>query len=193
MISGFVAVMHDEIGDTGELRTKVLNSTRDSYSPERLAVSSRTWQMVNESGAADEWLDASGVQRLLQQRGIRLQDPSSPLSTILVLAHSVRALWLPIRHSLQINRLAGLSLSQRVRIDKTLIVVGDLLPGMAQMRHVVRGGRGKWRAGGQGILMTGRFQTDQIACRQGSEELGVSESPFRTELWVQSTEKPSSC
>lgn len=80
MISGFVAVMHDEIGDTVELRTKVLNSTRSSYSPERLAVSSRTWQMVNESGAADEWLDASGVQRLLQQRGIRLQDPSSQLN-----------------------------------------------------------------------------------------------------------------
>ena len=80
MISGFVAVMHDEIGDTVELRTKVLNSTRNSHSPERLAVSSRTWQMVNESGAADEWLDASGVQRLLQQRGIRLQDPSSQLN-----------------------------------------------------------------------------------------------------------------
>lgn len=81
MISGFVAVMHDEIGDTVELRTKVLNSTRNSYSPERLAVSSRTWQIVNESDAADEWLDASGVQKLLQQRGIRLQEPSSPLSS----------------------------------------------------------------------------------------------------------------
>jgi hypothetical protein len=79
LISGFVAVMHDEIGDTIELRTKVLNSRRNSYSPERLALSSRTWQIVNESGA-DEWMDASGVQRLLQQRGIRIQDPSSPLS-----------------------------------------------------------------------------------------------------------------
>uniref|UniRef100_A0A0B7JX48 BZIP domain-containing protein n=2 Tax=Bionectria ochroleuca TaxID=29856 RepID=A0A0B7JX48_BIOOC len=80
LISGFVAVMHDEIGDTIELRTKVLNSRRNSYSPERLAVSSRTWQIVNES-RADEWMDASGVQRLLQQRGIRTQDPSSPLSS----------------------------------------------------------------------------------------------------------------
>ncbi|EFZ03814.1 bZIP transcription factor [Metarhizium robertsii] len=80
LISGFVAVMHDEIGDTIESRTKVLNSRRNSYSPERLAVSSRTWQIVNESGA-DEWMDASGVQRLLQQRGIRIQDPSSPLSS----------------------------------------------------------------------------------------------------------------
>ncbi|KAE8320561.1 hypothetical protein BDV39DRAFT_211556 [Aspergillus sergii] len=79
LISGFVAVMHDEIGDTIELRTKVLNSRRDSYSPERLAISSRTWQIVNASGA-DEWMDASGVQRLLQQRGICIQDPSSPLS-----------------------------------------------------------------------------------------------------------------
>ncbi|PKY06943.1 hypothetical protein P168DRAFT_278959 [Aspergillus campestris IBT 28561] len=79
LISGFVAVMHDQIGDTIELRTNVLSSRRNSYSPERLAVSSRTWQIVNESGA-DEWMDASGVQWLLQQRGIRIQDPSSPLS-----------------------------------------------------------------------------------------------------------------
>ncbi|GKZ69451.1 hypothetical protein AnigIFM50267_004660 [Aspergillus niger] len=81
LISGFDAVMHDDIGDTIELRTKVLNSRRDSYSPERLALSSRTWQIVNES-SADEWMDASGVQRLLQQRGIRFQDPSSPLSSL---------------------------------------------------------------------------------------------------------------
>ncbi|KAJ6178796.1 bZIP transcription factor bZIP-1 [Penicillium mononematosum] len=80
LISTFLAAMHDEIGDAVELRTKVLNSTRDSYSPEQLTVSSRTWQIVNESGA-DEWMDASGVQRLLQQRGIRIQDPSSPLSS----------------------------------------------------------------------------------------------------------------
>jgi hypothetical protein len=80
LISGFSDVMHDEIGDTIELRTKVLSSRRNSYSPEQLAVSSRTWQIVNESGA-DEWMDASGVQRLLQQRGIRIQDPSSPLSS----------------------------------------------------------------------------------------------------------------
>jgi hypothetical protein len=80
LISGFVAVMHDEIGDTIELRTEVLKSRRNSYSPERLALSSRTWQIVNESGT-DEWMDASGVQRLLQQRGLRIQDPSSPLSS----------------------------------------------------------------------------------------------------------------
>jgi hypothetical protein len=81
---------------------------------------------------------------------------------ILTLTHSVRALWLPVRHSLQ-ARLAGLS--RRVRIDKTLIVVGDLLTGVAQVLHVGLGGRGKWRAWGQGVLMTRRFQTDQIACR----------------------------
>lgn len=81
---------------------------------------------------------------------------------ILTHAHSVRALWLPVRHSLQ-ARLAGLS--QRIRIDKTLIVVGDLLTGVAQVLHVGLGGRGKWRARGQGVLMTRRLQTDQIACR----------------------------
>ncbi|KAE8308213.1 hypothetical protein BDV41DRAFT_511622 [Aspergillus transmontanensis] len=79
-IFGFFANMHDEMGDTVELSTKVLSSRRSSYSPEQLTVSSRTWQIVNESGA-DEWMDASGVQRLLQQRGIRIQDLSSPLSS----------------------------------------------------------------------------------------------------------------
>jgi hypothetical protein len=68
-IFGFFANMHDEMGDTVELSTKVLSSRRSSYSPEELTVSSRTWQTVQESGA-DEWMDASGVQRLLQQRGI---------------------------------------------------------------------------------------------------------------------------
>lgn len=80
LISGFVTVMHDEMGDTIELRTKVLDSRRNSYSPERLAVSSQTWQIVQESGA-DEWMDASGVESLLQQRGIRIQDPSSTVSS----------------------------------------------------------------------------------------------------------------
>jgi hypothetical protein len=80
LISGFVDVMHDEIGDVIELRTNVLNSRRNSYSPEQLAVSSRTWQIVIESGA-DEWMDTSGVQRLLQERGIRIQDSSSALSS----------------------------------------------------------------------------------------------------------------
>jgi len=80
-IFGFFANMHDEMGDTVELSTKVLSSRRNSYSPEQLAVSSRAWQIVNESGA-DEWMDASGVQRLLQQRGIQIQDRSSPLSSL---------------------------------------------------------------------------------------------------------------
>lgn len=82
--------------------------------------------------------------------------------TIIILAHSVRMLWLPVHHSLQ-ARLAGLS--QRDRIAKTLIVVGNLLAGVTQMLHVGLGGRGKWRTGCQGVLMTRRFQTDQIACK----------------------------
>ncbi|KAJ5220746.1 uncharacterized protein N7469_009633 [Penicillium citrinum] len=79
-IFGFFANMHDEMGDTVELSTKVLSSRRNSYSPEQLTVSSRAWKIVNESGA-DEWMDASGVQRLLQQRGIQIQDRSSSLSS----------------------------------------------------------------------------------------------------------------
>jgi hypothetical protein len=83
LISRFYASMHDESGDTIEFKTKVLSplhSKKNNYSPEQLALSSRTWQIVTESGA-DEWLDASGVQKLIQERGIRLQDNSSPLSS----------------------------------------------------------------------------------------------------------------
>lgn len=47
---------------------------------------------------------------------------------ILILAHSVRALWLPVPHPLQARLAAH---SQRVRNDKTLIVVGNLLTGVA--------------------------------------------------------------
>lgn len=56
LISGFFAAMHDEIGDMIELRTKVLNSRRNSYSPEQLAVSFRTWQIVIESVLMSGWM-----------------------------------------------------------------------------------------------------------------------------------------
>ncbi|KAJ5168489.1 uncharacterized protein N7482_004083 [Penicillium canariense] len=83
LISLFYAALHDEVGDLIELRTKVLSfiqSMRNKYSHEQLAKSSRTWQIVLESDA-EEWLDASGVQRLLQERGIRIQDLTSPLAS----------------------------------------------------------------------------------------------------------------
>jgi hypothetical protein len=83
LTSGFYSAMHDEIGDSIELKTKALSPLymrTNSYSPEQLAISSRTWQLVIESGT-DQWLDASGVQRLLQERGISFQDTLSPLSS----------------------------------------------------------------------------------------------------------------
>lgn len=83
LISAFFSAMHDEIGDSIERKTKALSPLHmrtNSYSPEQLAISSRTWQLVIESGT-DQWLDASGVQRLLQERGISVQDTMSPLSS----------------------------------------------------------------------------------------------------------------
>lgn len=83
LTSGFFSAMHDEIGDSIELKTKALSPLHmrtNSYSPEQLAISSRTWQLVIESGT-DQWLDASGVQRLLQERGISFHDSMSPMSS----------------------------------------------------------------------------------------------------------------
>lgn len=84
---------------------------------------------------------------------------------ILALAHGVRALRLPVRDPLQAG-LAGLP--QRIRVDETLGVVGDIFTRVAQMLHVCLGGGGIRRAGGQGILVTGEFQTDQVPCWGGS-------------------------
>jgi hypothetical protein len=83
LTSGFYSAMHDELGDSIELKAKALSPLHmrtNSYSPEQLAISARTWQLVIESGT-DQWLDASGVQRLLQERGISFQDTTSPLSS----------------------------------------------------------------------------------------------------------------
>lgn len=79
---------------------------------------------------------------------------------ILTLTHSVRALWLPVCDSLQAC-LAGRP--QRVCIDETLDVVGDLFARVAQVLHVGLGRGGKWRAGSQRVLVTGKFQTDQVS------------------------------
>jgi hypothetical protein len=82
LISVFYMALTNDMPDAIELRTKVLNplyNKRENFSPDMLARSSRTWQLVLDSGP-DEWLDASGVQRFLQQKGIHI-DNSSPHSS----------------------------------------------------------------------------------------------------------------
>lgn len=79
MISAFYAAMHDEVGDMIKLDAKFLSSPRSNniaYSPEQPVISSRTWQNGIKS-VSDEWLDASGVQRLLHKKGIIVQDTGS--------------------------------------------------------------------------------------------------------------------
>ncbi|KAJ5136345.1 hypothetical protein N7448_004899 [Penicillium atrosanguineum] len=78
LISAFYMAMNDDVIEAIELKTKVLNplyNKREDFSPDMLSRSSRTWQLVLESGP-DEWLDASGVQRYLQQRGIHIDSSS---------------------------------------------------------------------------------------------------------------------
>lgn len=82
LISAFYLAINDDIGDVVECRTNVLSPLyhkRENFSSDMLSRSSRTWQLVLDSGP-DEWLDASGVQRLLQQKGIHI-DSGSPYSS----------------------------------------------------------------------------------------------------------------
>jgi hypothetical protein len=78
MVSLFYAAMHDEVGDTIERETKVpstFHPTNNVYTPEQPALS-RTWNIEPGSGS-DDWLDASGVQKLLQEKGILIQGTGS--------------------------------------------------------------------------------------------------------------------
>lgn len=106
--------------------------------------------------------------------------------SVLTLSHFVCALRLPVRHSLETSLTRC---PQRILLDEALVVVGNLLPGMTQVLHVRLGGRGEWRAWGLGILMPGVLQTDEVARRGWSQQLGVSERPLGTKLGVQSTEE----
>lgn len=84
LISAFHLGMQDEVGDVLELSTRILDpleANLKTWSPGQIARSSRTWQLVVESGF-DQWLDASGVQRFLQQRGIYIVGSDSPHSDL---------------------------------------------------------------------------------------------------------------
>ncbi|KAJ5093658.1 hypothetical protein N7456_009519 [Penicillium angulare] len=74
-IKGLYSAMVDEIGDTVESRSKVLSPSypmRDAFSLDQIDKVTRSAQLVADSGAG-EWLDASGVQKLIQERGIDIQ------------------------------------------------------------------------------------------------------------------------
>ncbi|KAJ5089796.1 bZIP transcription factor bZIP-1 [Penicillium argentinense] len=83
MISSFYNTIYDEVGELVDQKAKVLNTLynrRASFSPEALARTSRSWQIVTESEPG-EYMDASGVQRYLQQRGINIMEDDSAHSS----------------------------------------------------------------------------------------------------------------
>lgn len=74
-IKGLYSAMVDEVGETVDLRTKVLSPSypmRDVLALDQLDHMPGSWQMVPDSGA-EEWLDASGVQKFVQEKGIDIQ------------------------------------------------------------------------------------------------------------------------
>lgn len=106
--------------------------------------------------------------------------------SVLALAHFVSPLRLPIRHPLEPGLARG---SQRILLDKTFVIVGDLLPRVAQMLHVRLGGRAIRRPSGFGVFVPGKLEADQVTCGRWSQQLGVSERPLGTKIWTQSTEE----
>lgn len=75
--------MNDDVGDLVEPKTRVLDSVKlkpTTRSPDMVAHAYRAWQIMIDSGG-DELMDASGVQRLLQDRGFYARDSSSANSS----------------------------------------------------------------------------------------------------------------
>ena len=84
LISEFFAIIQDEFGEQVELKTRVFSVDHRRRNPcpaELQATSSDMWQKVQDKGL-EGWLDANEVQKLLQDRGLRLHDTNSPPSTM---------------------------------------------------------------------------------------------------------------
>lgn len=82
LIAGFYNAITESGGEAIDTRTKVLSPLypkKDTFSLGQLAHTSRSWQLVAESDSG-EWLDASGVQRLLQEKGIDIQPDNTQTS-----------------------------------------------------------------------------------------------------------------
>lgn len=84
MITSFYNAMHDEVGDLIEHKTKVcspLYNARDATTSEQRARTVRASRIISEAGPG-EYMDASGVQKYLERKGVRLSEgdsvPSSP-------------------------------------------------------------------------------------------------------------------
>ncbi|KAJ5287331.1 bZIP transcription factor bZIP-1 [Penicillium angulare] len=74
-IKGMYSAIVDEVGDTLDSRSKVLSPAypmRDAFSLGMIDQVTRSGQLVAAS-VAGEWMDASGVQKLIQERGIDIQ------------------------------------------------------------------------------------------------------------------------
>ncbi|KAJ5755576.1 bZIP transcription factor bZIP-1 [Penicillium manginii] len=83
MISSFYDTTHDEVGDRIERIARVLNpvyNVRETLSPEQLTRTSRAWKLITEAGAG-EYMDASGVQRYLERKGVRVSDSDTGYSS----------------------------------------------------------------------------------------------------------------
>ncbi|OGE48009.1 hypothetical protein PENARI_c034G05584 [Penicillium arizonense] len=82
LISCFHAGMHDKTGDLIDLMATVLTplrSKREDYASEELATQTEELEPAVASEAGG-WLDASGVQKFLSERGFFTQENGLPLS-----------------------------------------------------------------------------------------------------------------
>lgn len=119
LITVFHKGMHDEVGDLIEQTTKVLDplhNRRENLSPEQLARTTRWWQFISDFGPG-EYMDASGVQSYLQQKGVRISDgefaqPGQSINYMTEIDASsfIRCEFLQVRISVQVTKLICRSL-----------------------------------------------------------------------------------
>ncbi|KAJ5584418.1 uncharacterized protein N7459_004218 [Penicillium hispanicum] len=84
LISGFYYALRDDAADVVEVKSRVLtplHSKMNVFTPGQCDRSVKSWQFVINSGP-ESWLDASEVQRLVQEQGLRIQDTDSPRSNV---------------------------------------------------------------------------------------------------------------
>lgn len=83
---------------------------------------------------------------------------------------------LEMRDSLQGVRFR---ISQGTFLNMPIVTIRNFLPRMAQVLQIYLWSKTEWGTFGQGVLVCGKFKTEQNSSRLGGQELGLTFSPRR--------------
>ena len=84
LLTGFCNALRDDARDIVEVKSRVLtplHAKMNVFTPGQSERLVKSWQLVITSGP-ESWMDASEVQRLVQDKGFRVHDIDSPISTV---------------------------------------------------------------------------------------------------------------